>query len=206
MNTKLAIQCGQLISQAYQLKTSGETNLRDSLYAKPAGLEASIEYFGLVTNTNEGYFIAIPGTVTLHDWESNFNVRTVPYILDGAEVTEGVVDLAMQLETQIAKVIPRNKPVYISGHSLGAAIAETIYLRSQKTFAACYSFAAPKSRTAQLTTYQFYRIFNTKDVVPDLPPFMNLVHSGIEIPLTFNKNSIEENHAIDNYVEVLHER
>ena len=200
MNTKLAIQCGELISKAYLEKSIKSS---EGLYAKPAGIDAPIEKFGSITKTDIGIVIALAGTTTIHDWESNANLRTIPYIIDGCEITEGVVDLAIQIESQILKTMQVNLPVYIAGHSLGAAIAETIYLRNQRLFAACYSFAAPKSRTVGLTPFQLYRIFNTKDVVPELPPFMKLTHSGIDIPLTFDHGNIIDNHKIDNYVTAL---
>ena len=74
-------------------------------------------------------------------------------------------------------------PLYITGHSLGGALAvvATWYI-SSKQLAACYTFGAPRVGDAGLLGWYktpIYRIVNAADPVPFVPPSGRFV-SGLK--------------------------
>ena len=83
-------------------------------------------------------------------------------------------DISYQLEMALADKAVKGKPLFITGHSLGGAIATIAARRldAERRIAACYTFGSPRVGTegwvAQIKT-PIYRIVNSADPVPMVP-------------------------------------
>ena len=125
----------------------------------------------------------------ISDWLTD--ARCVPTILDGAKVHTGFLeaftkekDAAGRTAEQVVEEIltkPEAKeggqplPLFITGHSLGGALAllATKLVVGSDVTGACYTFGAPR-----VGSYEFfrrlktpvYRVVNSSDVVPRVPP------------------------------------
>lgn len=83
-------------------------------------------------------------------------------------------DVEYEIEAALDLPSVRGKPLYITGHSLGGAVAmmATRRLNSERRIAACYTYGSPRVGTedwiAQVKT-PIYRIVNSADPVPMVP-------------------------------------
>ena len=83
-------------------------------------------------------------------------------------------DISFQLETALDDETVKGKPLFITGHSLGGAVATIAARRldAERRIAACYTFGSPRVGTeawvAQIKT-PIYRIVNSADPVPTVP-------------------------------------
>ena len=137
------------------------------------------------TNTEQEFVVlCFRGTQQVRDWLTNLKASPVP--IYNPATGEGVIgymhegfheayksaerEIADRLETEAVK----NLPLYITGHSLGGALAiVATWYRSSKQLAACYTFGAPRVGDAGLLGWYktpIYRIVNAADPVPFVPP------------------------------------
>lgn len=92
-------------------------------------------------------------------------------------------DISFQLETALDDERAKGKPLFITGHSLGGAVATIAARRldAERQIAACYTFGSPRVGTegwvAQIKT-PIYRIVNSADPVP-MVPFSGTVTFGL---------------------------
>lgn len=83
-------------------------------------------------------------------------------------------DISLQLEEALDDSRVKGKPLFITGHSLGAAVATIAARRldAERRIAACYTFGSPRVGTeawvAQMKS-PIYRIVNSADPVPMVP-------------------------------------
>ena len=83
-------------------------------------------------------------------------------------------DVACQVETVLNRQEIKGKPLFITGHSLGGAVASIATRRLNADFriASCYTYGSPRVGTeewvAQIKT-PIYRIVNSADPVPTVP-------------------------------------
>ena len=83
-------------------------------------------------------------------------------------------DISFQLEEALDDSLIKGKPLFITGHSLGGAVATIAARRldAERQIAACYTFGSPRVGTegwvAQIKT-PIYRIVNSADPVPIVP-------------------------------------
>ena len=83
-------------------------------------------------------------------------------------------DISFQLEQALDDPQVKGKPLFITGHSLGGAVATIAARRldAERQIAACYTFGSPRVGTeawvAQIKT-PIYRIVNSADPVPMVP-------------------------------------
>jgi hypothetical protein len=123
---------------------------------------------------------------------SNDDIRTVLQInrIDSGSggvhfgFSRAYATMAMDLEKQLADI--RDYPLYITGHSTGAAIAtiatQQIELSFEDLIAACYTFGSPRVGNVDyemVIKSPIYRVVNAADIVPLLPYMsMGYVHIG----------------------------
>jgi len=99
---------------------------------------------------------------------------------------EAFDDVRDEIFDIVGKSIGKDLPLYITGHSLGAALATVATQELEEVFddliAACYTFGSPRVGDG---TYEksikapFYRIVNTTDIVTLVPVFLGtFVHVG----------------------------
>lgn len=108
------------------------------------------------------------------DIKTDLNARF--YKRDGVSVHDGfrraLANVEPAIKTAVAKV--RDYKLYITGHSLGGALAlvATRALNADNV-AACYTFGSPRvgnSEFADTIKVPIYRVVNAADVVPRVPP------------------------------------
>ena len=125
--------------------------------------------------------VCFRGTTNAKDWMTNLDIkksavsdRSGNRVLGYAH--EGFHKAYKSVEPQIREYLQsiEDLPLYITGHSLGGALATlaTWHLSGDK-LAACYTFGAPRAVDAELQgrfRTPIYRIVNGADPVPLLPP------------------------------------
>lgn len=113
----------------------------------------------------------------LKEWEdvrTNLNVPLYP--AKSGRVASGYHEAYLQVATDVRDALDDypNLPLYITGHSLGGALATvaTFELASER-ITACYTFGSPKvgddDFDRSLNRVPIYRVVNCADVVPRLP-------------------------------------
>lgn len=143
------------------------------------------------TDTDPGMAIVVfRGTQQIKDWITNFDSATVDVTScrEDSNTVVGKVHRGFNrayssVHEQIKTLLEGDEdlPLYITGHSLGGALATlaTWHMPGEK-LAACYTFGAPRvGDTGLLKHYRtpIYRIVNGADPVPLVPP------SGISIEI-----------------------
>lgn len=202
--------------------------------------------FGFVATRGNDVYVVIRGTKTPLEWLDDFTAQPVPFKPGGQDwgrTTKGFSMLYADLGSQILQalatpgVVGAGKSVHVTGHSLGAALAHLAAAGISVQFAplvspVSYTFCGPRAGdpefakafvTARLTTW---RIFNTEDIVPTVPPAAVLItepnmgmhgmspltqaistfvqtgvigyqHIGYPIAATFHEDTVAGNHNVD---------
>lgn len=142
-----------------------------------------------VVESRDGIVIAFRGTKSARNWDTNIQVDmlhppgTNPKLL----VHEGFYKAFHALKADMSKTalhetfVPANtpeqdqRPIYITGHSLGGALAQiaTAVFASDR-IAACYTFGSPRVGNKYFDTWvkpPSYRLVNDADLVPQVPVF-----------------------------------
>jgi hypothetical protein len=156
----------------------------------------------LVAETEKFVVVAFRGTTSRRDLrtdlQTRFNVSTADVAGRSTSVAvhsgfyHAYSKLASQLEKRLAEI--PNKPIYLTGHSLGGALAlvASAALAGRPEFgdriAAVYTFGAPRvgKRTfSEIVKAPHYRVVNKGDIVPLVPPtwLRGYVHTGTPILL-----------------------
>jgi hypothetical protein len=141
----------------------------------------------IVAQGNGATFVAFAGTdpLVIADWVADFNVR--PHM----GTTEGfALALAAAMPAIRALIAPlAGVPVFVTGHSLGGALAVLAALELAKagaTVAAVYTFGMPRPGNAHFKSEYdgrlgttTYRLVNGNDIVPTVgPSFLGFRHVG----------------------------
>jgi hypothetical protein len=142
--------------------------------------------------------VAFRGTASVANWETNLHAAMVhPDATDpNLRVHEGffaafnkLYDGESGLRARLLQAAAREqdrKPIYVTGHSLGGALAQiaTAALGTDE-FAACYTFGSPRVGNAYFDLWvkpPSYRVMDYADIVPQVPlpiPFLYPYrHSG----------------------------
>jgi hypothetical protein len=137
---------------------------------------------GIIANKGNATIVAFAGTDPLHllNWVSDFTLGRPK-----APVHQGFVDAAAavwgDVKDALTAALASQSPVFITGHSLGAAIAvaTTDFAREQLqlTDAQIYLYGCPRvGRDDFVGTYNeafgrtTYRLVHGTDIVPTVPP------------------------------------
>jgi triacylglycerol lipase len=138
--------------------------------------------------------LSFRGTASKKNWNTNFHVRLIHpdktdrklLVHEGfyrAFVTldEGTLGIADKME--IIKTNTRgNIPIYITGHSLGGALAQIAgAVIGSDQVAACYTFGSPRVGNPYFDLWvkvPSYRVMNYADIVPQVPLPIVYRHSG----------------------------
>jgi len=143
---------------------------------------------GVVLASPDLIVIVFRGTENLLDWRTNMRLAWTE-LQGGVKVHTGffgaykpIRDLLFEKVRDLIQAKPR--PVYITGHSLGGALAvmATAELANhdeavvRDSIAACYTFGCPKAGDRSFDQYvkvPLYRITNGVDLVPAVPPVLS---------------------------------
>jgi hypothetical protein len=149
---------------------------------------------GFVVAGPDLVIVVFRGTEDLLDWWTNLNLNWV-VLQGGVKVHTGFFQAYFPIRDVLFETVRRllkqkARPVYITGHSLGGALAvmATAELANDEeaevrdSIAACYTFGCPKAGDRsfdQFVKVPLYRITNGFDVVPAVPPvFSGYKHAG----------------------------
>jgi len=145
-------------------------------------------FFGFVLTSPSHNIIAFRGTSNPKEWVANFQARQSDYGQSGeprGRVHTGFLRLYDQLAPQVrrtANQLDPKLPCYVTGHSLGGALATLAIADLAQTNRALssqlqlYSYAAPRVGDAAFGSFvntiapNNFRIINLSDVVPMVPP------------------------------------
>ena len=138
--------------------------------------------------------------------------------LGGAYLHRGFKDAATWIFEDIKRDYKLEKTVYLTGHSLGGAVAQIIglWLHNAGYHVQIYTFGSPKVSTTFFGNRPIhYRVLVRNDPVPFVPPYPFL-HSGISIDVETlnweeggeaNRGSFGEidgrDHSIKEYLKIL---
>ena len=172
-------------------------------------------------------YIVFRGTQTPAEWQLDLETNQVPDLQtswNGSQILvhSGFLQMFQQFQPSLSKLITANSPsqLYVTGHSLGAAVATLTGLQYFATVPlVVYAFASPRvGNIAFATTVQnsftLFRITNQADIVPDVPLAVMFNLKGSHQPYlydhagtnyTFNRNwqSWDANHFIPVYQDCL---
>jgi len=142
--------------------------------------------------------LSFRGTKSIQDWETDFHVALVhPHGTDShlrvhkgfyrafEKLAEGVDGLVVRLD-ELKKQTGGQIPIYITGHSLGGALAQIASaVTGDDQVAACYTFGSPRVGNTYFDLWvkvPSYRLVNYADIVPQvplpLPVLFQYRHSG----------------------------
>ncbi|MBP1964062.1 lipase family protein [Paenibacillus aceris] len=230
LDTRTAIFLAAMCSQSYVQHEKGtESVILPRNYRMVSSFTANSvlsdkELFGFIAESDMQIVIVFRGTNTTSDWISDAIARQTvfPYAKDGGLVHKGFLDIynsaRKQIMTSIAKLSPR-KTLYLTGHSLGGCLAAlcAVDLATNTRFKqpSIYTYGSPRVGNPAFAslfnrrTGPHYRIYNTNDIVPELPPFIyksprtdqvyHYLHVKKGVELTYQAGSVSANHAISNY-------
>jgi hypothetical protein len=132
---------------------------------------------------DDNVILSFRGTANFQDWLADISIsQEVGY---GGKVHTGFSRLAQALWFQIKDSVasfPDNLPIFITGHSLGGALASLIGANVKEDFpdrqSYVYTFGCPRvGNNAFANSYKpvHYRVVNNNDVVPCMPMEHELV-------------------------------
>jgi triacylglycerol lipase len=201
--------------------------------------------FGFVATKGTDVYVIIRGTRTPLEWFDDFTAFPVDFVPNGqpwGKVTRGFNllynDLRPQVAAALSQIVTEGgslNSVFLSGHSLGAALAHLAAAGLYAQFHAhpvSYTFSGPRAGEHQFAqtfldaNLPTWRIFNTEDIVPTVPPAaiqmatpnmgmngltpvtQNLAslihlsavgyqHVGYPVGVTFHREIVADNHNLD---------
>jgi len=205
--------------------------------AAPTATDVPIAF---VATAGQTIYVVFRGTKTITEWIDDATFNQVPnaFVSSGGKVEAGFTKIYETIHDPIVQTVTEliaqggYTTLYVTGHSLGAALATLAApeLQARTTLAPqVYTFAGPRAgdpifalRYDGLVPASF-RIANTNDIVPTLPPVSVVYyhdgrfevffyeHVDVEKPITFGKpitgpldfKDIENNHSSCNYYATL---
>jgi triacylglycerol lipase len=199
--------------------------------------------FGFVATKGNDVYVVLRGTQTPLEWLDDFTAMPMAFQPSGkawGNITRGFKMLYDELGPQINQALAAVRAggaalsVFVTGHSLGAALAHVAAAGISAQFgvqATSYTFSGPRAGDAQFAAaceaaqLRTWRIFNTEDIVPTVPPaavvltdpnmgmhgfsaftqaltaFVKLSpagyqHVGYPIAATFHHDTVADNHSL----------
>lgn len=162
--------------------------------------------WGIVARKDDISVIAIRGTETQHQWLEDFQAIAQPVPNDVWWIHRGFDDVWNSIATSLQKAwdtaCSANARVYITGHSLGAAVALIMGVHHPEAFT--WTFAGPAVFSpvkAVPPGPNIVRIVNPSDLVPKvpLPPLYRHIGELIEVPGAADPLDFALQHSLDTY-------
>jgi pimeloyl-ACP methyl ester carboxylesterase len=162
--------------------------------------------WGIVARKGDTSVIAIRGTETQHQWLDDFRAIAQPVAHERWWIHRGFEDVWNSIEASLQKAWETaslaNARVYITGHSLGAAIALIMGVHHPE--ASTWTFAGPAvfSPIRGLPpSANIVRIVNPSDLVPKVPVPPLYQHIGQEISILGASDpfNFALQHSLDTY-------
>lgn len=132
-------------------------------------------------------FVAIRGTARLYDWLDNFNTWRYRFRYYDCFFHRGffkaIAACFDELGEELGRFDADKVPIYVTGHSLGGAMAAILHAmwaliqtpqESDRRFLtrSAYTFGMPRYGNLEAVTEfrQPYHLYNVEDIVPTVPP------------------------------------
>lgn len=189
-----------------------------------SGANGVMEWFGFILESDDAVVIAFRGTQSDADWVADATIRQTPYpyIQNGGLVHQGFQSIYSQCRDEIFQTysaLPKEKNLFITGHSLGGALA-VLHAADAAVNAGfrsivMYNYGAPRVGDGQFAALydrlvpNSIRFVNTTDLVPKLPPVfvynpmtkLKYFYKHVQTPYSFTieTGSIAGNHMPDTY-------
>lgn len=150
--------------------------------------------FGFVAQCSQAIAVGIPGTRTEGQWLEDFDGLAVPNRYGKGMVHQGFQDQYALIRSSILAGIQKTTaglPIWITGHSLGAALAISLQYDLAPVYRTlCYTWAGPRQGWVDFANWfaglklECNRIVNEWDVVPRVPSLVNgYKHVGFAVPI-----------------------
>jgi len=227
----LAAVCGQAYTQ-FSNKDTGifivPQNYRLVGEIKANAMGLWYERYGFIIESDDCTILAFRGSSTSMDWVSDFiaQQKPFPFIENAGNTHKGFTDIYMSVRPAIFELLEHidpNKPLFITGHSLGGALATlaAIDIAHNSTYGPpiVYTFGAPRvgdPNFVKLYNYSVplhWRIQNKYDIVPHLPTLVYhspntdetyyYLHVKGEVLQSFRYGSVASNHLLESYFKHL---
>lgn len=126
------------------------------------------------------------GTDDPRDWMKNLDARFVPWP-HGGHVHSGFASIFAEVQKDVLAIATASlRPLFVTGHSLGGALATlaaSFLIAKKRAPRATYTFGSPRCGDAKfcdaLDQAPFYRIVNNRDLVTNVPlATMGYRHAG----------------------------
>lgn len=151
----------------------------------------------VVVKIKKVLFISLRGTQQLYDWLVNFNVsKSRPYPDVGMDIYfhkgfhRATASCMHEIHSQILKRFGKDSLVYVTGHSLGGALAAILHALWSRDYMYHYRISQSSLRNEYIVTHSCYtfgmprygnfhavqhfaspfHIYNESDIVPTVPP------------------------------------
>jgi len=213
----LAIAC----DLAYKKRNLISTTVQGWGYSLVEFLEvkkgADIDTQVFIMSDEKNIVIAFRGSDALKDWFANFQAVRDPGPMKDTKAHEGFQDALYPAVIKLTEIIDRFganvKKIWLTGHSLGGALCSLyagMLIENGYKIYGIYTFASPRpgdeSFAAALNKGiqgPHYRIVNTGDIVPHVPPEPFFSHPGKRIILKTNKKETSKKSWFSHRVLVL---
>ncbi|ETT57723.1 lipase class 3 [Paenibacillus sp. FSL R7-277] len=226
----LAAVCGQTYTQFANAEGAfvvpADFSAVHSFQAKSMG--NVWELFGFILESPQEIIIAWRGSISTNDWLSNMNAaqKKFKYIQEPCMTHRGFTDIYASARDAILSVLGTLSPektLYVTGHSLGGALATLCALdvaaNSAFTTPRLYTYGSPRvgdpdfANAFSRYVRSSYRYANLFDVTTYVPPTVYKLpkqktkyyytHVQTLKSLSFQNGSPELNHVIRSYFAVL---
>ncbi|MUT68445.1 lipase family protein [Paenibacillus sp. NEAU-GSW1] len=222
----LAAVCGQTYAQ---FENSDGLFLVPRHYKVVGAFSAQVydfaeEKFGFVLESDRSSVLAFRGSGSAVDWVADFIAQQTPYnyAKNSGYAHKGFSDIYAAVRPQMLAIVqqlPVDKPLFITGHSLGGALsvlaALDIATNTGISSPIVYTFGSPRVgdprfvRTYNNKVATHWRFQNEFDIVPHLPPLVYqspntkktyyYLHVKGEVKRSFRMGSVSGNHILSNY-------
>jgi triacylglycerol lipase len=178
---------------------------------------------GFIAKKGNSIYLVFRGTKTPKEWLNNFSISLNEYLIPSyGNIHEGffeIYDYNKETINRVLSGIDSKTKVYVTGHSLGAALATLalpdIEISNNKKISSLYTFGSPRVGDNEfvksfnnLFQGRSYRIVNTSDIVTSIPLPALMIgslggyfsHIDTPIDFTIQENNIEKNHAMETYI------
>jgi len=230
-NYETALFLAAICSQTYVQFANKETGafikpdhyeLVGAIVTSELGIEN--DHYGFVLTSPNNTILAFRGSSTSIDWVYDFIAQQTEYLpaKNAGQTHKGFSDIYYTLRQQVIELLSQcdsDKPLYITGHSLGGALATLaaldIAVNTPFRKIIVYTFGAPRVgdpafvRAYNYTVPIHWRFQNKYDIVPHLPTLVYhspqtdetyfYLHVKGEVQRSFRHGSVSSNHIMSSY-------
>lgn len=175
--------------------------------------------FGFIAESASAVVIAFRGTQGTTEWitDSDVSFRRFPFAPNAGSTHDGFTGIYASMRERILtslRRVPTGRPLYVTGHSLGAALATlhamdaAVNLRFPSLL--MYNFASPRVGDRRFVARynevvkNSVRFVNTADIVPKLPSTVT-GYEHVQVPWDFTTDTGTRagNHALKTYTAAI---